>query len=324
MPGACKEPASACPTGSLRSQVATYFALLQSWEFTTAESLTSHLEWKRLGNVLRDLAKAESVYHAGAVVDDRSIRTSLHQKLDTAANQLEAFLSHSGPSATPHSTPHSAPRAKLLAAREASPRSGSSDSESSHSPRRRHVHQPSAGSGSTGEPPRYGTGFAASPLSSSHPLHGPLPFDADGSGGGGKSSARGGGALLLGLADWLSSAFERLVTCGGGRAAQAGMTSGLEHLLGQHGLLSSPAIPRFSAGPSFAEPEPPGRGQAFASRDRVAPLLREFVRLIRLRRQMLHVYAAMGGAMTDAETAAVEAQVGGANGGGVGQGARFG
>jgi hypothetical protein len=41
----------------------------------------------------------------------------------------------------------------------------------------------------------------------------------------------------------------------------------------------------------------------------VAALLIEFLRLIGLRRQMLGVYAAIGTALGDVDTAAVEAQV---------------
>jgi hypothetical protein len=307
MPGAYKEPASAFPTGSLRSLAATYFALLQSWEFGTAMALASHLRWRKLSSALQTLAQAEAAYHAGAVVEGRAARASLQRKLDAAAADVEACLLHIGPSATPHSTPHSAPRATLLASREApAPHSDSSGSESSHSPRQQsHRARQLSGGGGGSAGKRHGSGYSTSPQSSSHPFHSPLLFDAK-TGSGGGSAARQGGAILIKVTDWLSSAFERFVTCGGGSTSHAGMPSGLEHLLGQHGLLSSPVLPRFSPASCHAEIEPPADAPPEA---RVAALLIEFLRLIGLRRQMLGVYAAIGTALGDADTAAVEAQV---------------
>eukprot|EP00967_Tisochrysis_lutea_P146376 scaffold276140_cov31-Tisochrysis_lutea.AAC.6 len=304
---------SVSPTGSLRSLAATYFALLQSWEFAQAMALASQLPWRKLSNALQHLAQAEALYHAGATIEGRSTRAALLRKLELAAAEVETCLANVAPAAAATGTL----RGTLLAPREASPRSGSSESESSPSSKR-HRRQLSGGSGfsvgaATSETVKSVSSYATSPLPGGSAFHSSLLFGtSNGEARDSASVAKGKsmlGMLMRGVGQWFSELVERIVSCGDGGSGRAGMPQGLEGLLGQHGLLSSPALPRFS--PTSSANETEGRSSTDSAPEaRVANLLIEFLRLIGLRRQMLPVYAALCGPLSDADLATIQAQVG--------------
>jgi len=297
MPHTKEAAASTPPTGSLRSLAATYFALLQSWEFGQAHALAAQLPWRKLSSALQHLSQVEAMYHSGAVVEGRPARVALLRRIDAAAAEVEACLGHIAP----------ATRSSLATMRD---RYGN-DSESPSPQRFQHLGTGRLvrGGGSGGSWRGGGTAadaMAPSPLFSHSFQVSPglahfAPEGAEGgaAGTGGRRSEASGddggdgllGGVLRSVGEFLSGVAEQIVTCGdaasGGRG---GPPKGLDNLLGQHGLLSSPAIPRFTPGGSRAEIDGRTSADGTAAEERVASLLREFLKLLILRRQVLFDY----------------------------------